>query len=151
MIFRKKTVSKTACQPAGRYELLLVLNDASALLQMSARSETEVFNVFCQQLDKLGLRGGISLLDERGENLFIRAFAPRGKLLTRLENLTGLRIEGYTFPSSQVDVYRQVIEEGKSVFLPQSSGVLVQILPAAARRFAGNRSERSCAVWRPAS
>lgn len=137
MIFRKKTVSKTACQPAGRYELLLVLNDASALLQMSARSETEVFNVFCQQLDKLGLRGGISLLDERGENLFIRAFAPRGKLLTRLENLTGLRIEGYTFPSSQVDVYRQVIEEGKSVFLPQSSGVLVQILPAAARRFAG--------------
>ena len=131
----RKSIPKAANQSGGRYEFLYALNDAAASLQRSARSESEVLRVFCQQIEKLGLRGGISLLDEQGQHLVIRAFAPLSNLFEMFENLTRIRIEGYAFPPSQVEVYRQVLEGGKPVFLSESSEVIVQLIPAAARRY----------------
>ena len=125
-MLNRKSLPKSANQAGGRYELLYALNEAATALQRSARSEVEVLRVFCQQIEKLGLRGGISLLDERGQNLVIRAFAPVSRLLKKYENLTGMRIEGYTFPVSQVEVYRQVLEGGEPVFLAHSNEVIIQ-------------------------
>ena len=134
-MLNRKSLPKSANQAGGRYELLYALNEAATALQRSARSEVEVLRVFCQQIEKLGLRGGISLLDERGQNLVIRAFAPVSRLLKKYENLTGMRIEGYTFPVSQVEVYRQVLEGGEPVFLAHSNEVIIQLIPDSARRF----------------
>ena len=126
----------TASQPESSYRLLLALNDAAASLQRSAHSEAEVLDVFRQQIEKLGLRGGISLLEEQAQNLVIRVFAPVSKLLKKFEELTGLQIEGYKFPLEQVDVYREVVNDGEPIFLAQSNAVLAQLLPASARQFA---------------
>ncbi len=75
-----------------KVELLHALN-AAASLQQSVHSETEVFQAFGEQIVQLDLRGGISLLDETGERLIVRGIAQPGKILTRLEKVTGLNAE----------------------------------------------------------
>jgi signal transduction histidine kinase len=116
--------------------LLHALNAAAASLQRSAHSEAAVLRAFREQIAGLGLRGTISLLDEEGEHLLVRAVAYPGPSLASLEDLTGLKAEGFEFPLAAVDTYRQVIETGKAVFVPDSSAVIGQLLPKVARPFA---------------
>ena len=119
-------------------KLLYALNAAAASLQRSARSEAEVLRAVSEQIRKLGLRGGLSLIDEKGENLVIRAFSLPGRVNKRLERITGLSkiIDGYKFRIAKIDIYQKVIECEKTVFVPESSVVVSQILPDEAAPFA---------------
>lgn len=120
-------------------ELLNALNAAAVSLQQSVRSESEIFRVFSEQVSALGLRGGLSLLDGTGQNLIVQAIAqPRAfvKLLTRIERIVKLQHIGYSISLASVPAYRQVVETSKAVFVADSSDVILQLVPTAARRFA---------------
>ena len=121
-------------------KLLHALNSAAASLQRSAHSEVEVFRACREQIAGLGLRGGLSLLDETGEHLIVRAIAfPEWmlKTLADLERRTGRSVEGFAFTAAKVEAYREVIETGQAVFVRDSSTVVLQMLPEAAQPFAG--------------
>jgi PAS domain S-box-containing protein len=125
-----------AGRPGREAELLRALNAAAASLQRSARSEAQVFRAASAQIAELGLRGGLSLLDDSCQHLIVRAFAYPGQMLARLERITGLRIEGFRFAVADVDAYRQVVETGQTVFVADSSTAITQLIPRAAQRFA---------------
>ncbi|RME48069.1 MAG: GAF domain-containing protein, partial [Caldilineae bacterium] len=122
--------------PAGRnrqIELLYALNEAAASLQRAARSEEEVFAVFREQIGGLGLYGFLALKDESGERLVFRAVAYAPDRLERLERLTGMRAEGFAFDPQRVDCYRQVLQTGQSLFIPDARIPLTQMMPPVLR------------------
>lgn len=113
-------------------ELLQATNDAAAFFQRSAHSETAVFHAYQEQMAALKLRGGLSFLNDSGDTLTVRVvnYSGRiGQILRRLEKLVGLRTENFSFDINHVDVYRTVIETKQTQFIPDSSVVIVQMLP----------------------
>lgn len=118
-------------------ELLHALNAAAVSLQKSAHSESAVYRTFQEQITRLGLHGGISLLDETGQRMVIQVANHPGQSLASLEKLTGLKIEGYEFEPAAIDVYRQVLENQAAVFVSDCSAIISQMLPKEARPLAG--------------
>jgi PAS domain S-box-containing protein len=123
-------------QMGRKVELLQALNVAAASLQRSAHSEAEVFRAVSEQIARLGLRGSLSLLDEKNERLVVRLAVYPGQTLSSLEKLTGLKVEGFEFALAKVDAYQQVVETGKTVFAPNNAAVVAQLLPEATQPFA---------------
>lgn len=114
-------------------ELLLALNAASASIEQSIYSETQVLEAFRRRILQLGLYGSISLLDETGERLVVQTTAHPGKMaqvLRQLEERIGVRTEGYAFALTQADAYRQVMETGETLFVPDGNPTIKQLLPA---------------------
>ena len=133
-------MSKTTIKKKQQTELLHALNLAATSLQRLAHSEDDVFRVFGEKVVGLGLRGGLSLLDETGKRLVVRAVAEPGqiqKALARLEKLVGIKAENYPILVAEVDVYRRVMETGEAVFVPDTSIVVAQLIPGAARSILG--------------
>ena len=121
-------------------ELLQAINDAAAVFQRSAHSETAVLQAYQEQMANMALRGGLSLFDATGEKLVIKVvnYAGRvGVLLKRFENLVGMKTKEFTFSPSAVDVYRQVMETRQTQFIADSSHVVAQMLPESAKRYLG--------------
>jgi len=129
--------NKIAYQDLGRQvDLLHAINAAAATLQKSVNSEGDVFRVFSEQIANLGMRGGLSFLDEQRQMLTYYAIAQPGRKISELEELAGVKAEGYQIPVGKVDVYLQVIESGETIFVPESRTVMVQLLPKLAGRIA---------------
>jgi PAS domain S-box-containing protein len=131
----KSSANRLKYEQCGENKLLYALNAAAASLQQAAHSEQDVFRAVRDQIDQLGLRGGLSLLDEDGEQLTVCAFAGLGRLFAKLEKLTGFRTEGFQINLSQVDIYHEVIETGATVYTADSGKVISQMIPETARRF----------------
>ncbi len=113
-------------------ELLQATNDAAAVFQRSAHSETAVFRAYQEQMAALKLRGGLSFLNDSGDTLTVRVvnYSGRiGQILKRFESLVGLSTENFSFNVNDVDVYRKVIETRQTQYIPDSSVVIVQMLP----------------------
>ncbi len=121
---------------ARSIRLLLALNAASASLQSSIRSEEDVFRAVSEQIERLGLRGGVSMLDASGTRLKLRAFALPANVKKAVEKLGGRHVAGYEFEVAQVKLYQQVIETGVSKFTENSAEVVYQLLPEAIRPLA---------------
>ncbi|MBI5652700.1 MAG: GAF domain-containing protein [Chloroflexi bacterium] len=119
--------------------LLHALNRAAAALQASVHSQDQVFRVVHDQIDAMGLRGGLSLLDATGANLVLRVVVQPAAIMRALkpiQTLLHLDIAGFTFPVESAPVYHQVITTGTTVFQPESSQTLLQLLPENARHLA---------------
>jgi PAS domain S-box-containing protein len=116
-------------------ELLHALNAAAVSLQQSAHSEAEVFRAFGEQIVRLGLRGGLSLLDEKNERLIVHVLVQPGRVLSRLEKLTKLKAEGFEFAVTEVDIFRQVIETRETIFVADNSVAITQLVPTVAQSF----------------
>lgn len=113
-------------------DLLYTLNEIAAELQQSFQSETDIFRVFTKQVVALGLRGGISLLDESGSNLIFKTIAiPTSlqKILVRFENKLNLSAEGYSIPVESIDTYQSVIRGGRTEFVADTSQITAQLIP----------------------
>ena len=113
-------------------DLIYALNSIALALQESIHSEEKIYAVFQKQVVALGLRGGISELDEAGENLLFKTVAftnPLRKILGRFERQVKTRAEGYSVLVDRVDVYRKVTRQGLSVFVPDTSSVAAQVVP----------------------
>jgi HD-GYP domain-containing protein (c-di-GMP phosphodiesterase class II) len=117
---------------AGSLKLIYALNMIAATLQESIQSEENVYAVFQNQVVALGLRGGISMLDENQEELRFRTVALSNsmrKILGRFEKKLKITADGYSIPVDRVDVYQKVTQEGQSVFVPDTSVISEQVVP----------------------
>ncbi len=113
--------------------LLEALNAAAASIQHSARSEADVIRAFHKQVLALGLRGGLSLLDETGEQATIRIVALPDDLkpmLGEIEEVFGQSLGDFTFPLTDVEVYRDVVQDRRPSYVAESVTVIRQMVPA---------------------
>jgi putative nucleotidyltransferase with HDIG domain len=120
---------------AQQYSLQLIhaLNAIATSLQESIRGEKNIHDVFQRQVVALGLRGGISELDENGQHLIFRAVAfpnPLRKIMNRFEKELDTRSNGYSVLIDRVDVYQKVTRDGQAVFVKDTSSVSAQVVPA---------------------
>ncbi len=123
--------------------LAQALSEAAANLQRAVYSEETIERVFHQQIDLLGLRGGILLLDDSKERMQVLSAAEGRfqKILKRFEKALGITAKGFSFDVANVDVYREVVENAEVVFVPDASIVIEQMLPELARPIAGRISK----------
>ncbi|MBC8504257.1 MAG: GAF domain-containing protein [Anaerolineales bacterium] len=115
-------------------------SETAAILQRAAYEEEEIIPVFHTQISGLGLRGGILLLDESGEQLKVISAAEGArykKVLKKIEKIVGMKAKGFSFRISDVDVYQKVVESRDVVFVPDSGIVIEQLIPEIARPIAG--------------
>jgi signal transduction histidine kinase len=127
-----KTHETELAVQARSLELLYALNAVAAALQNSIRSEEYIYAVFQEQIITLKLRGGISLLDDQGSVLHFKTVAftnPLKKIIGRYETELKTSAKGYSIPVEKVDVYQQVIHEGRSVFVSDTSAISAQVMP----------------------
>ena len=113
-------------------ELIYALNAVATALQKSIQSEENVYALFQKQIIALGLRGGISLLDEQAKNLIFKTVAftnPLKKILNRYETKLNTSAQGYSIPVERVDIYQKVIRNDQSVFVTDTSIISAQIVP----------------------
>ncbi len=118
--------------PKPSVQLLLALNAVATTLQKSITSEQQIFTAFQREVVAIGLRGGISELDESGEMLVFKTIAysnPIRKILSRYEKKARTQAEGFSVRAEEVDVYWIVVHEGKPVFVPDTSTVSGQVVP----------------------
>ena len=116
---------------AGSLKLIYALNAIAATLQESIQSEENVYEAFNNQVIALGLRGGISLLDEEQQTLHFKSVVLSKSLkknARRIEKSFNLPANELSLPVDQVDVYQQVVQDGLSVFVPDTSRISVQII-----------------------
>jgi len=119
-------------------KLIYALNTIATELQNSIQSEENVYAVFQKQVIDLGLRGGLSLLDEQGKNLNFKIVAftyPFRKILNRYNTKHNLPAEGYSIPIESVDIYQKVTREGQSIFVADTSTVAAQVVPTQIKAF----------------
>jgi putative nucleotidyltransferase with HDIG domain len=122
--------------PPPNSALLYALNAAATQLQGSIRNEQQVYDAFREQIIQLGMRGGISLLDEKRETLEFKVIAQPlffSKIMHTAEEDIGLKAHGFRVPVSKVDTYRMVIEKCQAQFVPDTSIVSAQVVPAIAK------------------
>ena len=117
--------------------LIQALNQAAALDPQLIGFEESIYNVFREQIQAMGLRGGISLLDDEKQNLVFHTIAQPGKsrILPRLESLFGRSSKNYTIRVDQVDVYSEVLSSGQAVFSPDTNKIIRQMLPVSEEGF----------------
>jgi PAS domain S-box-containing protein len=117
------------------------LNSASVALQQAAQSETAVYQVFSEQLVKLGLHGSINLLDESGENLRVASIAFSDqlmKLLNQAEKSLGLNLHDFTYSADASPADAVVLNQGDIVFLPDNSEKIRQVISSGIYQFAAS-------------
>lgn len=108
------------------------LNAALIALQQSAQSETAVYQVFSEQIVKLGLHGTVSLLDDSGQNLQVvsMVFAEKlMKLVRKAEKVLGTKSLEFTYPANSSKPDEVVLIKGDVVFLPNNTEKLKQVFP----------------------
>ncbi len=113
-------------------ELLDTFNTAAIALQQTAHSEEAVFNTFQEQIIASGIRGNISILDESGNAMVIRAITIPSSLQQtnpKLKEMIDKKIMGYTFAWKDIDAFVRVIHNKQAVYLPDNSAVIRQIMP----------------------
>lgn len=118
---------------------LFALNAASAQLQRSARSEADVYSVFCDQIVKLGLTGSINLLSDDGDHLKmvvaavpwdeISSFEGIDEFLPRMKPDLETGTFQFAIPVAVSDNITTILEKGESIFEPDNSSFLQSIVP----------------------
>ncbi|WP_420628317.1 ATP-binding protein [Candidatus Leptofilum sp.] len=115
------------------------LNAASVALQKAAQSEEAVYQVFGEQLLKLGLHASVNLLDESGENLRVVSvvFSKRlMKIIELAEKRLGLSSIGFSYLADAAPADAAVLQKGDIIFLPDNSEKMRQVITPNIYRFA---------------
>ena len=106
------------------------LNSAADLFQQATSSEDQIYLVFQKQVSKLGLRGGIALLDEDGKKLQFVTVAQSGRksLLKQVESILKLEAQDLSVWVEEAEVISEVIREGETVFVSKLADTITQLL-----------------------
>lgn len=116
------------------------LNAASLAVQQAAQSETAVYQVFSEQLVKLGLHGCVTLLDEARHNLCMTSMVFSDRLMHiihQAEKILKINSLDFRYPAQDSLADMVVLRQGDVVFLPDNSEKMRQVLPPNVFRFAG--------------
>jgi PAS domain S-box-containing protein len=108
------------------------LRAAAGVAAQAASSEEDVLRAVTEELRQLRLRGTVSLLLPDGQ-LEVRNRSVSRSVEAALQRLAGIEIRGYRFDPQQVDIYRQALSTGESVYSPNREEAVRQMMPAALR------------------
>jgi PAS domain S-box-containing protein/putative nucleotidyltransferase with HDIG domain len=106
-------------------------NLAAEYLHNTNQTEEQVFEIFSTQVAELGLRGGIAMYNPEDNKLHFKSIAEPGRkdFLKQFEELFNLKAKGFSIEVEQVDAYNRAFVDGESVFMPNTSKVISQMLP----------------------
>ncbi len=121
----------------ARADRLLESLNRAALAMEKALTPGEIFDVLAQELRKLGLSSMVLLLGESNDTLSVKYVSLDNAALRAAEQLVGLKRETFSIPVGNVDAYREVIRGRHAVFIADGEEPMRQVLPAPARKFAG--------------
>ncbi len=112
-------------------EMLRALNAAAAtvLRQGRAGSPAAVFEAVGRELERLGIRITISLLDEAKQHLVVRHVTLPLAAQAMVSKITGVELLGFQFPVERIAICQQVLETGQTVFDETPFRSIVQVLP----------------------
>src|SRR3989304_439899 len=104
------------------------LRAAAGVARQAAFSEQDVLHSVTEELRRLRLRGGVSLLRPDGRlEIRTRSFSQSAE--HALQRLSGRAIEGLSFDPQQVDLYRQALATGEAAYAPDRSETVRQMTP----------------------
>jgi len=129
---------QTAESPTRSEELLRALNAAAAavLRERGVRSPEAVFEAVGRELDRLGIRTTISLLDETRQHLIVRHVTLHPTAQAMIRKMMGGELVGYTFPVERIAACQQVVETGQTIFDENPAQSIMQALPGPWRMLA---------------
>ena len=104
------------------------LHAAASVARQAAFSENDVLRSVTEELRRLRLRGGVSLLRPDGK-LEIRTRSLSQSAEAALQRLSGRSIEGFSFDPQGVEMYRQALATGAAVYSPDRSETIRQMTP----------------------
>jgi putative nucleotidyltransferase with HDIG domain len=138
-------MAHTPNQPApigksNTHQLMKALNSLAAELQNATHGEEKIYQVLKNELDRLGLRGGISELDSKKEALQFKSVAvpaPLHRMLKHFEDESRSTTIGYTVALEKVALYQRVAREGKAFFVADTSAILAQVIPDCIKKQTG--------------
>jgi PAS domain S-box-containing protein len=135
----KQAVKQMSTAKTSTHDLTFIraLNAAAATIQQNATGlRDNVFLAFKEQVTKLDLRGGIGVLGPDRKTLVFTCVAyPPGsvkEVLLRIAAKLGMKLENYSIPYDSVDIYREIIENRRTIFVSESSSILKQVAPVTA-------------------
>ncbi len=108
------------------------LRAAASVARQAAFSEADVLRAVTEELRRLQMRGGVSLLLPDGR-LQIHTRSVSRTTERALERLAGMSINGYVFDPRTVDVYSDALTGGEPVFTADRATVVRQLTPRAFR------------------
>jgi two-component system cell cycle sensor histidine kinase/response regulator CckA len=115
--------------------LLAALNEAALAVERALTLE-EIFTAVGEELKKLGFSCTVFLVDDSQTGLILRYINYDPEAIKLAEQLVEMKAEDLVFPIETVDLFRQVICEGKTVFAEEDE-VIRQVLPGPLGRFVG--------------
>ncbi len=104
------------------------LRAAAGVARQAAFSEQDVLRSVTEELRRLRLRGGVSLLRPDGR-LEIRTRSLSQSAENALQRLSGKTIEGFSFDPQQVDLYRRALTTGEAAYAPDRTETVRQMTP----------------------
>jgi PAS domain S-box-containing protein len=120
-----------------RAEQLLNAFNQTALAMERALTPEEIFSTVVTELKKLGFACVVLPLDESRSRLFPQYVSYDSGALHALERLVGLKHDDFAISIETLDVYQEVFQERRTVWVDNTEEALRQLLPWPAKSFAG--------------
>ncbi len=120
----------------ARMERLLQALNRASLAMEQALSPAEIFIATANELREMGFLCAVFLTDESQERLSLSFFNYGTKVVQTIEELTGLKAEGFSVSVDRIDEWRQVIREGKTVLVESGEDLVQRWLPQSAKKLA---------------
>jgi PAS domain S-box-containing protein len=125
-----KLLTRTLCYAVERKraeQLLRALNQASLAMEKALTPEA-IFTAALEELSQLGISCIILPMDESRSRLSTRYTKFESEPMRTAEKRIDFRREDYSFPIEDVDLYRTVVQEKKTISA-RADEVMQQILP----------------------
>ncbi|MGD2050233.1 MAG: GAF domain-containing protein, partial [Chloroflexota bacterium] len=120
-------------ESAHGISLLAAVNAAAASLQRSARSESDVYQAFREQIIALKLSGGMATLVNSGKAVRIKVVAiPQefDPILRDIESKLPASTEGFRLSIEGLEVYQEVIASGNPLYQADIKPIIRQLIQA---------------------
>jgi two-component system cell cycle sensor histidine kinase/response regulator CckA len=131
---------EAAVQGRARVEALLgALNQASKAMGR-ALTPDQIYAAVAGELDRLAITCMILPFDADRQNLRTTYISTKTKVLRAAEALAGLEFELFSLPAARLEkiaLYRQVVQNRQTVYVPDLKVPLAQALPGLARGVTG--------------
>jgi PAS domain S-box-containing protein len=120
--------SRSPFRPDSASILAAALRAAAGVSRRAAAKEEDVLRSVAQELRRLKLRGGVSLLRPDG-TLEIRGLPLSAPVIQSIQRLTGRQLAGYRINPDEIPIYHKALAEKRPTYSTDRSSVLGQYLP----------------------
>jgi len=115
--------------------LLHALNDLSLAMARALTSE-EIFSTVIETFRRLGIFAVVHLLNEERTHLTPKYFGYSPQAVEMAEKISGIRAKEIAAPIKDIEICRQVVWEGKTVFVKDTAKAMRRLLPSPLKKLA---------------